>query len=56
LSNSYRWKALDYAALSRCSVSHFDSVKTETALSKWARARTMAAKVLFLMSKAIIFE
>ncbi|CAL5195653.1 unnamed protein product [Lathyrus oleraceus] len=39
------WKALDFAALSRCSISHFDSVKSETALSKWARARTMAAKV-----------
>ncbi|XP_027337320.1 IQ domain-containing protein IQM1-like [Abrus precatorius] len=39
------WKALDFAALSRCSISHFDSVKSETAVSKWARARTMAAKV-----------
>ncbi|KAK7359255.1 hypothetical protein VNO77_01208 [Canavalia gladiata] len=28
------WKALD-----------FDSVKSETAVSKWARARTMAAKM-----------
>ncbi|KAJ1420325.1 hypothetical protein SESBI_14459 [Sesbania bispinosa] len=39
------WKALDFAALSRCSISHFDSVKSETAVSKWARARTMAAKI-----------
>ncbi|XP_061370305.1 IQ domain-containing protein IQM1-like isoform X2 [Gastrolobium bilobum] len=39
------WKALDYAALSRCSISYFDSVKSETAISKWARARTKAAKV-----------
>ncbi|KAK7349259.1 hypothetical protein VNO77_06484 [Canavalia gladiata] len=39
------WKALDFAALSRCSTSYFDSVKSETAVSKWARARTMAAKV-----------
>ncbi|WJX92121.1 hypothetical protein P8452_73804 [Trifolium repens] len=39
------WKALDFASLNRCSISHFDSVKSETALSKWARARTMAAKV-----------
>ncbi|KAK7389635.1 hypothetical protein VNO78_24840 [Psophocarpus tetragonolobus] len=38
-------KALDDAPLSRCSTSHFDSGKSETALSKWARARTMAAKV-----------
>ncbi|TKY64349.1 hypothetical protein E2542_SST14244 [Spatholobus suberectus] len=39
------WKALDFVALSRCSTSHFDSGKSETAVSKWARARTMAAKV-----------
>ncbi|XP_019443508.1 PREDICTED: IQ domain-containing protein IQM1-like [Lupinus angustifolius] len=39
------WKALDFASLSRCSISHFDSLKSETAVSKWARARTMAAKV-----------
>ncbi|XP_020967390.1 IQ domain-containing protein IQM4-like [Arachis ipaensis] len=39
------WKALDFAALNRCSISHFDSDKSETAVSKWARARTMAAKV-----------
>ncbi|RDX90483.1 IQ domain-containing protein IQM1, partial [Mucuna pruriens] len=39
------WKALDYAALSRCYTSHFGSGKSETAISKWARARTMAAKV-----------
>ncbi|XP_020228208.1 IQ domain-containing protein IQM1 [Cajanus cajan] len=39
------WKALDFAALSRCSTSHFDSGKSETAIAKWARARTMAAKV-----------
>ncbi|CAJ1950922.1 unnamed protein product [Sphenostylis stenocarpa] len=39
------WKALDFAALSRCSTLNFDSAKSETASSKWARARTMAAKV-----------
>ncbi|KAG4399223.1 hypothetical protein GLYMA_08G191300v4 [Glycine max] len=38
-------KALDIAAVSGCSASDFDSGKSETALSKWARARTMAAKV-----------
>ncbi|KAI4329109.1 hypothetical protein L6164_021409 [Bauhinia variegata] len=39
------WKALDFAALNRCSISYFDSDKTETAISKWVRARRMAAKV-----------
>ncbi|XP_027925559.1 IQ domain-containing protein IQM4-like [Vigna unguiculata] len=29
----------------RCSISHFDSDKSETAISKWAKARMMAAKV-----------
>ncbi|KHN11268.1 hypothetical protein glysoja_023332 [Glycine soja] len=38
-------KALDIAAVSGCSASDFDSGKSETALSKWARARTMAAKI-----------
>ncbi|KAL5769041.1 hypothetical protein ACOSQ2_015824 [Xanthoceras sorbifolium] len=39
------WKALDFAALNRSSVSFFKIEKTETALSRWARARTRAAKV-----------
>ncbi|KAK9923723.1 hypothetical protein M0R45_032124 [Rubus argutus] len=39
------WKVLDFAALSRSSVSFFDSIKSETAVSRWARARTRAAKV-----------
>lgn len=39
------WKALDFAALKRSSVSFFDVKKTETAVSRWARARTRAAKV-----------
>ncbi|XP_028240824.1 IQ domain-containing protein IQM1-like [Glycine soja] len=38
-------KALDTVAVSRCSTSRFDYGKSETALSRWARARTMAAKV-----------
>ncbi|XP_028196969.1 IQ domain-containing protein IQM4-like [Glycine soja] len=47
-----RWnKALDIAAVSRCSTSNFDSDKSETALSKWARPRTMAAKVEKGLSK-----
>lgn len=39
------WKALDFAALKRSSVSFFDIEKPETAMSRWARARTRAAKV-----------
>lgn len=39
------WKALDFAALKRSSVSFFDVDKQETAVSRWARARTRAAKV-----------
>ncbi|KAL5824319.1 hypothetical protein ACOSQ3_020382 [Xanthoceras sorbifolium] len=39
------WKGLDFAALSRSSVSFFDSNKSETAISRWARARVRAAKV-----------
>ncbi|PIM99502.1 hypothetical protein CDL12_28005 [Handroanthus impetiginosus] len=37
--------ALDFAALKRSSVSFFNAEKQETAVSKWARARTRAAKV-----------
>ncbi|KAK7343658.1 hypothetical protein VNO77_12569 [Canavalia gladiata] len=39
------WEALDIAALNRCFISHWDSIKSETNISKWARARMMAAKV-----------
>ncbi|XP_052209654.1 IQ domain-containing protein IQM1 [Diospyros lotus] len=39
------WKALDFAALKRSSVSFFSITKPETAASRWARARTRAAKV-----------
>ncbi|KAG2398623.1 IQ domain-containing protein [Vigna angularis] len=39
------WKALDFAALKRSSVSFFNVEKQETAMSKWARARTRAAKI-----------
>ncbi|KAJ7979326.1 IQ domain-containing protein [Quillaja saponaria] len=39
------WKALDSAALERSSVTFFDLHKPETAISRWARARTRAAKV-----------
>lgn len=39
------WKALDSAALKRSSVSFFNITKVETVASRWARARTRAAKV-----------
>ncbi|KAJ9168211.1 hypothetical protein P3X46_019763 [Hevea brasiliensis] len=39
------WKALDLAALKRSSVSFFNIEKHETAVSKWSRATTRAAKV-----------
>ncbi|XXG57108.1 hypothetical protein AAC387_Pa03g4346 [Persea americana] len=39
------WKALDFAALKHSSVSFFDVKKPETAVSRWARARTRVAKV-----------
>lgn len=39
------WKALDFAALDRSSVSFFNVEKHETAVSRWSRARTRAAKV-----------
>ncbi|KAM0944007.1 putative IQ domain-containing protein IQM [Dioscorea sansibarensis] len=39
------WKLLDFALLRRSSISFFDIEKQETAVSRWARARTKAAKV-----------
>lgn len=39
------WKALDFAVLKQSSVSFFKVDKHETAVSRWARARTRAAKV-----------
>ncbi|XP_043706899.1 IQ domain-containing protein IQM1-like [Telopea speciosissima] len=39
------WKALDFAALKRSSVSFFDIKRPETASSRWARAKTRVAKV-----------
>ncbi|KAL6005927.1 hypothetical protein ACLOJK_039972 [Asimina triloba] len=39
------WKALDFAALERSSVSFFEIKKPETAVSRWSRARTRVAKV-----------
>lgn len=40
------WKLLDFALLNRSSVSFFDIEKQETAVSKWSRARSRAAKVV----------
>ncbi|KAF7804188.1 IQ domain-containing protein IQM6 [Senna tora] len=40
-----RWKVLDFAELKRTSISFFDIERTETALSRWSRARKRAAKV-----------
>ncbi|KAJ9555485.1 hypothetical protein OSB04_010099 [Centaurea solstitialis] len=39
------WKLLDFAELKRSSISFFDLDKHETAISRWSRARTRAAKV-----------
>ncbi|KAI3786182.1 hypothetical protein L1987_45314 [Smallanthus sonchifolius] len=39
------WKALDFAALKRSSVSFFSTDKPETAVSRWGRACTRVAKV-----------
>ncbi|XP_020258389.1 IQ domain-containing protein IQM1-like [Asparagus officinalis] len=39
------WKLLDFAMLKRDSVSFFDIKKTESALSRWSRAKSRAAKV-----------
>ncbi|KAK8515470.1 hypothetical protein V6N13_139551 [Hibiscus sabdariffa] len=39
------WKVLDLAELKQSSVSFFDVEKPESAVSRWARAKTRAAKV-----------
>ncbi|KAJ6743412.1 IQ DOMAIN-CONTAINING PROTEIN IQM3 [Salix viminalis] len=39
------WQALDFATLKRSSVSFFSIEKHETAMSKWARAKTRVAKL-----------
>ncbi|PKI71505.1 hypothetical protein CRG98_008022 [Punica granatum] len=43
--NCYRWEVLDFVELNNSSVSFFDEAKHETAISRWSRARTRAAKV-----------
>ncbi|MED6106217.1 IQ domain-containing protein iqm6 [Stylosanthes scabra] len=39
------WKVLDFAELKHSSISFFDIEKQETAVSRWYRARTRAAKL-----------
>lgn len=39
------WTGSETSAFQRCLISHFDSDKSESAISKWATARTMAAKM-----------
>ncbi|KAG6790934.1 hypothetical protein POTOM_000041 [Populus tomentosa] len=39
------WKLLDFAELKQSSISFFDIEKHESAISRWSRARTRAAKV-----------
>ncbi|XP_011048213.1 PREDICTED: uncharacterized protein LOC105142332 [Populus euphratica] len=39
------WKLLDFAELKQSSISFFDIGKHESAISRWSRARTRAAKV-----------
>ncbi|XP_044483466.1 IQ domain-containing protein IQM2-like [Mangifera indica] len=39
------WKLLDFAELKRSSISFFDIEKHETAISRWSRAKSRAAKV-----------
>ncbi|CAL0306443.1 unnamed protein product [Lupinus luteus] len=39
------WKLLDFAELKHSSISFFDIEKHETAISRWSRARTRAAKI-----------
>lgn len=41
----FRWKLLEFAQLERTSVSFFEVEKPETAVSRWSRASTRAAKV-----------
>lgn len=51
----FRWKTLDAAALKLSSVSFFEEEKHETAVSKWSRARTRAAKVLTSIPQVIFY-
>ncbi|KAL2535159.1 calmodulin-binding family protein [Abeliophyllum distichum] len=39
------WELLDFAELKRSSISFFDIERPETAISRWSRARTRAAKI-----------
>lgn len=47
-----RWKLLDFAELKRSSISFFEIEKPETAVSRWSRARTRAAKASIELQSA----
>lgn len=47
---SLRWKVIDFALLKQSSVLFFDLQKQESAVSRWSRARTRAAKVCFFIN------
>ena len=49
------WKLLDFAELKRSSISFFDIEKHETAISRWSRARTRAAKVNLCELECLLF-
>ncbi|GAB2294082.1 hypothetical protein Dimus_028299 [Dionaea muscipula] len=41
----HRWKLLDFAELKQNSISFFDHENQESAVSRWSRAKSNAAKV-----------
>ncbi|KAJ6427952.1 hypothetical protein OIU84_023372 [Salix udensis] len=45
LQSCLRWKLLDFFELKKSSISFFDIEKHESAISRWSRARTRAARV-----------
>ncbi|KAG5227534.1 IQ domain-containing protein [Salix suchowensis] len=45
ISYNLMWKLLDFVELKKSSISFFDMEKHESAISRWSRARTRAAKV-----------
>jgi len=49
----FRWTGSETSAFQKCLISHFDSDKSESAISKWATARTMAAKVYHSFIKCL---
>lgn len=49
------WKLLDFAELKHSSISFFDIDRHETAISRWSRARTRAAKVELEFNHYMVF-